>query len=174
MRRRMLFLLGGAAGAGLDQIHVRTGVLSYASPGRVGQPWWVAPQFGAAAVVLFEAARPFSVQADAPGQVTLASDVAWLVGSYAASGLWRRRPRALAVALYLSWAARTIARTDRRSVVTYGALLALLGCAYEHRLAGTGAFSYFRPDLGNVPAWLPGLYLHGAPLALDLARGASA
>ena len=67
MRRRMLFLLGGAAGAGLDQIHVRTGVLSYASPGRLGQPWWVAPQFGAAAVAVFESARPLSAHVDAPG-----------------------------------------------------------------------------------------------------------
>ena len=47
-------------------------------------------------------------------------------------------------------------------------VLTAAGTAYEHFLSGTGAFSYARPDLGNLPAWLPGLYLQGAPLAIDL------
>ena len=48
--------------------------------------------------------------------------------------------------------------------------LAVAGTLYEGTLSGSGAFSYLRPDFYNVPIWLPGLYLHGAPLAITLRR----
>jgi hypothetical protein len=170
MRRSVLFVLGGSAGAALDQIHVRTGVLSYAAPSRLGQPWWVGPQFGAAAVGILDTARFFAGRVDdpAPGQVL--SDMGWFLTSYVATGLVRRRPRALCAGLLVSFVGRIGRRPDWQWVAGYAVLLAAIGCWYEHRLAATHVFGYSEPALGNIPAWLPGLYAQGAPLALDLAR----
>ena len=170
MRRTFAFLLGGIGGAALDRIHVRHGVLSY--PDTPGQPWWVAPQFGIATIGVLESARPFAdagADADIDPVGRIVTGAAWFVGSYAASGMLdRRHARALAAALVLCAAARTTRRRDRARALPYAHLLTAAGTAYEHFLSGTGAFSYARPDLGNVPAWLPGLYLQGAPLAIDL------
>jgi hypothetical protein len=164
--RALEFLLGGAGGAALDRIHVRYDVLSY--PGSPGQPWWVAPQFGIATIAVLEAARRVGGENRRGGRELL-TGAAWFVGSYAASGpLDRRHARALTAAFSLCAAARIARREDRRRVLPYALLLAAAGTAYEHFLAGTEAFSYTRPELGNVPAWLPGLYLQGAPLAVDL------
>jgi hypothetical protein len=162
-----VFLLGSVGGAALDRIHVRHGVLSY--PESAGQPWWVAPQFGIATIGVLEGARLFAAdEVERDGRL-LMTGAAWFVGSYAASGaLDRRRPRALAAALAVCAAVRIARRRDRSRMIPYALLLTIAGTTYEHILAGTGAFSYARPDLGNVPAWLPGLYLQGAPLAIDL------
>jgi hypothetical protein len=169
VRRALEFLLGGAGGAGLDRIHVRNGVLSY--PETDGQPSWVAPQFGIATIVMLEGARRVADGDDPSTGRDLAVGAAWFVGSYVASGrLDRRHARTLAVAFALCAAARIARRPDRRRVLPYALLLTAAGTAYEHFLAGTGAFSYTRPELGNVPAWLPGLYLQGAPVAIDLVR----
>ena len=169
-----MFLLGGAGGAGLDQIHVQAGVLRYRSPAVAGQAWWVAPQFGVAAVAALDAARLFSPRVDEPAASRIAGDATWFVASYLASGLVDRRgARSFAAVLVFLWVARVARRRDRLPLIAYAAMLAVTGTAYEHLLAGTGAFSYARPGLGNVPAWLPGLYLQGAPLAVDLARAIS-
>ena len=139
----------------------------------------MAPQFGIATIGVLEGARPFAkghADADADADdddtgsaVRIVTGAAWFVGAYAASGtLDRRHARALAAALVLCAAARTARRSDRRRVIPFALLLTAAGTAYEHFLSGTGAFSYARPDLGNLPAWLPGLYLQGAPLAIDL------
>ena len=166
MRRTLAFLLGSIGGAALDRIHVRHGVLSY--PDASGQPLWVAPQFGIATIGVLESARLFA-DADIDPAGRIVTGAAWFVGSYAASGtLDRRHARALAAALVLCAAARTARRRDRARALPYALLLTAAGTAYEHFLSGIGAFSYARPDLGNVPAWLPGLYLQGAPLAIDL------
>ena len=170
MRRTLVFLLGGIGGAALDRIHVRHGVLAYHDAS--GQPWWVAPQFGIATIGVLQSARLFT-DADADAGTGTAGRIvtgaAWFVGSYAASGMLdRRHARALASALVLCAAARAARRRDRRRVIPFALLLTAAGTGYEHFLSGTGAFAYTRPELGNVPAWLPGLYLQGAPLAIDL------
>jgi hypothetical protein len=169
VRRLIVFLLGGIAGAGLDQIHVQSGVLSYPRSGRLSQPWWVAPQFGAAFVAVFDTAQPVAARAGHPQRI--APDAGWFVGAYLATGVLRRWPRPLGALLYLSWAMRMAHRAERRWVIAYAAALALAGSAYEHALSGTSAFGYADPEIGNIPSWLPALYLHGAPLALDLAAG---
>ena len=174
MRRAALFLLGGVSGAALDQIHVQSGVLSYRSSSAFGQPWWVAPQFGLAAVAIAESARPFAAPGSAVVRGRTASDLRWFVGSYLATGLVRRRPHALLAAFVLIFVARMTHRTDRLRVIAFALLLAIAGSTYEHRLAGTGSFSYRDPGLGNVPIWLPGLYVQGAPLAIDLVHTWSA
>ncbi len=174
MRRPVLFVLGGSAGAALDQIHVRTGVLSYPGASRLGQPWWVGPQFGVAAVGILDTARLFAVGVDDPTPGQVLSDIGWFLASYVATGLIRRRPLALGAGLLVSFVGRISRRSDWRWVAGYAALLAAVGCWYEHRLAAIDAFEYSDPVLGNVPPWLPGLYAQGAPLALDLARSLSA
>jgi hypothetical protein len=168
VRRLLAFLLGGIGGAALDRIHVRHGVLSY--PDASGQPWWVAPQFGIATIGVLQSARLFADDdTDPAGRIV--TGAAWFVGSYAASGMLdRRHARALAVAFVLCAAARTARRKDRWRVLPFSLLLTAAGTGYEHFLASTGAFAYARPGLGNVPSWLPGLYLQGAPLAIDLVK----
>jgi hypothetical protein len=159
-------VLGGIGGAALDRVHVRNGVLTY--PDAAGQPWWVAPQFGIATIGMLESARAFADD-DTDSAAGIVTGAAWFVGSYAASGaLDRRHARALTAALLLCAAMRIKRRRDRGRVIPFALLLTAAGTAYEHFLAGTGAFSYAQPGLGNVPAWLPGLYLQGAPLAIDL------
>lgn len=168
MRRPLVFVLGAIGGAALDRIHVRNGVLSY--PNAPGQPWWVAPQFGIATVGVLESARLFAGDGTNPA-TGIVTGAAWFVGSYAASGaLDRSHARALAAALVVCAAARTARRPDRGRVAPFALTLAAAGTAYEHWLSATGAFSYARPALGKVPASLPGLYLQGAPLALDLVK----
>lgn len=122
-------------------------------------------------MAIAEAARPVASGTDDPsvrGRRTVGINIGWFVASYLATGLLRRRPSTLAAALLLTFVARMALRTDRGRIVAFALVLAVLGTGYEHRLAGTGAFGYAEPALGNVPVWLPGLYLHGAPLAVDL------
>ena len=161
----MLFVAGSIGGALLDQIHVRGGVLSYPKPDLARQPWWVAPQFGVGALLVDASARPMARRA-APR--SLAPDAAWFFASYLASGAFRRWPRMLAFAFLVTW----MARVRREPVLAgYSVALAAAGTAYESWWSSTGAFSYSSPDVAGVPLWLPGLYLHGAPLALAVARG---
>ena len=83
-----------------------------------------------------------------------------------------RRPPVTAGARSGDRAPTAVAKTARRASEGYNVprwrvgLFGVLSLFYF--LSGIGAFSYARPDLGNVPAWLPGLYLQGAPLAIDL------
>ena len=158
----LLFVAGSIGGALLDQIHVRRGVLSYPKPTVAGQPWWVAPQFGVGALVVERSAR----RVPSPPR-SVASDAAWFFGAYAATGLLRRWPRALAAVFAATWLARV---RRQPALAAYSVALALGGSAYEGWWSSTGAFSYADPDVGGVPMWLPGLYLHGAPLAVDVAR----
>jgi hypothetical protein len=173
VRRRALLFTGAAAGAALDQIHVQTGVLSYRKPTFLRQSWWVAPQFGVAAVAIAEAARAFAARSPDGGEsrsIGLGPDAVWFVASYVSTGLCRRWPRALSTLLLLTFFARLARRDDAGRVAVFAFGLAAFGTGYEHTLSGSGAFSYADPDVGNVPLWLPILYLQGAPLAIDLVR----
>jgi hypothetical protein len=52
----------------------------------------------------------------------------------------------------------------------FGVALALAGCLVEAAEIEFGWFAYADADVIGVPFWLAGIYLHGAPLALDVAR----
>jgi hypothetical protein len=161
---------GGAVGLSLcDQIHVHSGVLSYDSPGPFDQAWWVLPQFALATAAIYAGARPVARRLAEPAPAALAAATLWFVGVYAVSGVADRWPHVLAAALGLTWAARVAASSNRAALVAYSLLLAAVGTGYEAALSSTGAFEYARQDF-VVPIWLPGLYLHGAPLALALTR----
>src|SRR5260221_12222125 len=164
----IVFVAGSLGGALCDQIHVQSGVLAYPHPWLADQAWWVAPQFGVGMIVVLAAAR-IAVRGDTtrPPTSRVAIDAAWFLGVYAASGLGHGHPVALAVAFVVTWLAR---RPDRRGAVPFSILLSAGGVLYEGTLAGSGAFHYARPDLFHVPVWLAGIYLHGALLALSVAR----
>ena len=166
---------GAVGGAALDQIHVQSGVLSYPHPTLLDQAWWVAPQFGAAVLVMLGAATPMAKAAAKRmprlSAQQVATEAVWFVGAYAASGVFgNRHPAALALVYAVTWLARLIPRPDRLVVAATAVALAAGGVLYEGTLAGTGAFHYTHADVYHVPVWLAGIYLHGAPLLITVAR----
>jgi hypothetical protein len=171
-----LLVFGGIGGAALDQIHVQSGVLAYRHPWLWDQAWWVAPQFALACVGLFLAARSWAartrVVGGRPARGRVAADAAWFLAAYGASGLFGRHGALLTAGYLVTWVARMAWpwRLDRMPVAVFSVLLAIGGCLYEGTLASTCAFHYTHPDLYHVPVWLAGIYLHGGPLAITLAR----
>jgi hypothetical protein len=176
----VVFLVGLVAGPLLDQIHVRSGALSYAHPWFWDQAWWVGPQFGLA--FAFLAAVAVGVQhhlgTRTPPMVPferIVQQFAWFVGAYAATGLLWREPVLLCALLVGALAVRVASvRPDapsRRAIV----LLALVGTAYEGTLSSLpGTFSYAETHGLPVPVWLPLLYAHGAPILRTFMRNAVA
>lgn len=172
----LLFVCGCVGGAFADNVfHVQFGVLSYPHPDLLGQAWWVGPQFGVATIGILLGAGMFAPRVAAPAARDFVTGAAWFVGAYLASGVvdhLRLRPELLLGAYLATFGARVAARpaAERAPVMLYAALLAVGGVLYEGTLAATGAFSYGRPDVYHVAMWLPGIYLHGGPLGLALAR----
>ena len=166
-----LFVVGAIGGAAYDQIHVQAGVLAYPRADVLGQSWWVAPNFGLAAVMIAVTgawvarwAQRLRVQPVTDSE--LFSGFAWFTLAYLASALLPFAPPVTFGLFLATWLARVLPRPDRLPQLVEGVGLALCGTSFEAALSATGAFHYLHPDLGLVPAWLPGLYLHGAPLAL--------
>lgn len=182
VRRRALAWLAlavalGALGAACDQIHVRAGLLSYPDPFIADQAWWVPLNFAVLLTSLVAATIPLVRRGVGlggtapPPNATLAADLAWFAGAYALSGLVAPdHPGALAVAYVAVWVPRIWRRADRAFLFPYGVALALAGCGIEALEIELGWFSYADPDVIGVPFWLAGIYLHGAPLALGVAR----
>ena len=168
-----LFAAGGIGLALCDQIHVQAGVLDYDTGGFFGQAWWVPLQFGLAAVAIVAGAAPFARGRAKPGTVAFLTGTLWFVAAYAASGLFDAHPYALAAAFVVTWALRVAFARQPSSLVAFSLLLAAAGTGAEAILSAAGTFAYTNPDLLGVPIWLPGLYLHGAPLALALAAALS-
>ena len=170
----LLVVLGGGLGLTLcDQLHIHAGVLAYPSSDvRIGdQSWWVAPQFLAAALLILAAAAIVVRIRPRPGSWTTVTRAGvWFVGIYAATAMFEHHPRVLAIVVTLLWIDRVILRTDRWQLIGFSIALALTGTLYEGTLAGSGAFAYRHPDVFHVPMWLPALYLHGAVLAVAVAR----
>ena len=166
----MLFVLGGIGGALCDQLHTQLGVLHYPKPVLFGQAWWVAPLFGAGTIVFYTLAVPFVRRAQGkiarPAPATLAIATAFFLGAYLASCLFDER--ALAAVFLVTWAARMAFTPARAETIVYSILLAVLGSSFEAALSSTGAFVYDKAAYTIVPLWLPGLYMHGAPLGLHL------
>jgi hypothetical protein len=168
-----LFAAGGIGLALCDQIHVQAGVLDYETGGFFGQAWWVPLQFGVAALAIVAGAAPFARGRAKPGAAAFLTGTLWFVAAYAASGLFDAHPYALAAAFVVTWALRVALARQPSSLVAFSLLLAAAGTGAEAILSAAGTFAYANPDLLGVPIWLPGLYLHGAPLALALARALS-
>ena len=166
----------GLFGAACDQFHVQSGLLSYPDPWLWDQAAWVPLNFAALLTGLVAATIPLGRAAarrgvPEPGTARLAADLAWFAAAYALSGLVAPdAPTALAVAFVAAWLPRVALRPERALLVPFGIALALAGCAVEAIEIELGWFSYAEPDAIGLPLWLPGIYLHGAPLALGVAR----
>jgi len=170
-----LFLAGGLGGLLCDQIHVQSGILAYASADFLGQARWVGPLFGTATVVMYLATwvwvgRSERAQSGLVSNRELALHGLWFVAAYFASALLQGQPKLLALVYLLLFLRRLLPRRDAAWQVANGVGLAIGGTTSEALLAATGVFHYNRPDLWTVPLWLPGVYLHGAPLALAVLR----
>jgi len=175
-RARLLpvfFVGGGIGGTLLDQIHVRSHVLRYAHPDLFGQPWWVAPQFGVAVVVILVATVRFTDRVGRGSQdaVPMLADASAFVAAYAVTGLLHRHPWLVLIALCAIWVGMTLAHRDRRMFIAISLALAVVGPIYESVLTGTSAFHYtVTPLVLRVPVWLPALYLVAGTLAGSTAR----
>lgn len=165
-----LFVGGGLGLSACNQIHVEAGVLSYPNPGPLDVAWWAPLLFGVAALVICAGAVPFARRLREPGTGAFVSGTLWFTGAYAASGIFDGSPEALAAAYALAWAARVAIAEDRLGLAAFSLLLAAGGGGAEAALVAADTFEYAREDLLGVPIWLPGLYLHGAPLALAVTR----
>jgi hypothetical protein len=166
----------GLLGAACDQFHVQSGLLSYPDPWLWDQAPWVPLNFAVLLTGLVAATIPIGRIAAArgvpdPDARRLAADFAWFVGMYGLSGLVAPdEPGLLAVAYVALWVPRIALREDRSLLFPFGIALAFAGCAVEAIEIELGWFAYADPDVAGVPFWLAGIYLHGAPLALDVAR----
>jgi len=171
-----LALCLGLLGAALDQFHVQAELLSYPQSLLLDQAAWVPLNFAVLLTTLLAATIPLGRIADArgvpvPGGRRLAAGLAWFVAAYGLSGLIApEAPAALAAAYVAVWVPRVARRPDRALLYPFGIALALAGCLVEAAEIELGWFSYADPDVIGVPFWLAGIYLHGAPLALDVAR----
>lgn len=170
-----LALALGLLGAANDQFHVQSELLAYPDPWLLDQAWWVPLNFAVLLTSLVAVTMPLARRwlpgAPAPANARLAADFAWFVGAYALSGLVAPdNPGALALAYVVVWIPRVWTRPERRFLAAYGLALALAGCSVEAAEIAFGWFSYADPDVVGVPFWLAGIYLHGAPLALGVAR----
>jgi len=166
------FIVGGLGGALLDQIHVRAHVLRYAHPGLAGQPWWVAPQFGIAVVLILVASVTIARRmVSSRDLVPFVVDATIFVIAYVVTGVLRRYPWAIAMILVVLWVAMLLVHQDRALLSTVSLGLAVAGPIYESLLTWTGAFRYTVTPLAlRVPAWLPVLYLNAGVLGASVAR----
>jgi hypothetical protein len=172
--RLFQFLIGGVLGAALDQIHVRFGVLYYPHPVFLDQDWWVVPLFGAATIAFLITATPFARALEGrtsrPSGLRIALQALTFVAAYFATGILKDHSAALAMFFLLSFALRMAWIPAGATIALFSILSAILGTGFEILLSSTGAFYYSAPDFLGVAFWLPGLYAHGAPLALSIAR----
>lgn len=171
----LVWLVGGMAGAACDQIHVRFGVLWYPVAQLWGQPWWVMPNFGLGAIAIALLSQPLVRMSAArrpkePDDRDILLAGAWFLVAYVASGVWQAHPRALLAGYVITWLARVLPRWDRQALLLHGLGLAAGGTTYEALLTQLDTFHYRQSALAGVAIWLPGIYLHGSPLALQLAR----
>ena len=166
-----VFVLGGVAGALLDLIHVRTGPPSYPDSTWFGQPWWVIPEMGAAALLgpfgTIVSARVLRVGVRRDVRAFAAASV-WFAAAYWTSALLRDVPWLGALVLGGTWAARVAVSRDRSLLLVVSVGMAIAGTAVEMILTNAGVFSYADPQMLGVAVWLPTLYAHAALLIVRI------
>jgi hypothetical protein len=175
MRRWLVwFVACGIGGALLDQLHTHLGVLSYREPVLFGQAWWVAPNFGFGGLVFLALGLVIAKRAGAalplPSDRRLLIESAWFLGAYLISCFFFEHPWLMSCSFAAVWAVRIASGPAKPSFLLYSLIVAALGTGYELTVTSTGSYWFHHPDVHTVPAWLPGLYLNGAPLGLHLAK----
>ncbi|PJZ53337.1 hypothetical protein [Leptospira adleri] len=165
----VVLMLGGIGLAACDQIHVQYEVLKYFHNGLWGQAWWVAPQFFLATFLMYLGVFLIRKETGEFDGKKFVLSVLLFAVAYYASGLFATRPYTLAAAYLLFWIFRIFFEKERERFVLFSVLLAISGTLAEGLISRAGLFIYMQPDFLLVPIWLPGLYLHGAPLIWNLA-----
>jgi hypothetical protein len=169
----ILFVLGSIVGLDCDQIHVQFAVLRYSNPDFLGQPWWVGPQYGLAAVIACLVAW-VSIPATTAvrfGKALMRLSL-WFFGAYLTTGLLADHAELLAGLLFASWICRMIRLYRDWMVIVFSSALAIVGTLYEVLLTGANTFAYLGAQVLGVPIWLPGLYLHAGPFVVGLSARA--
>ncbi len=173
-RHRRALLAGWLVGCTLlltigDQFHVHFDVLAYPGPGLLwGQAWWVAPLFAASTIGFIVLAWPFATRITDPSDRDLATGTAWFFGTYVATAVAGHHVIPLTILIVAVWIARVARRSDRAPVIAYSVILAVAGTLVESFINHQGWAHYDVASFLLVPAWLPALYLQGAPMALAL------
>jgi hypothetical protein len=156
----LLAVLGGSICLVGDHLHATMGVLYYSHPVVWAQAWWVWPLFaGATLLAVFGAGTTRRVFGAAPLDSRpreVLSDAIAFMTAYAFTSFGHQRPTVVLLVLLAFWAARAI--TLPGWVAAYSVVAMIGGCAFEATLSSTGAFTYYHPDWGGVPRWLPGIY----------------
>lgn len=166
-----VFLLGGVTLTLCDRMHIAYGVLEQADRSLAGQAAWVFPMFGSLSIGLVLAYGWLRRRLDEPaGEADARATVtsaAFALGAYASSGPLDELGAILALIFVALWLVRVTRRRSRCALI-FSLGLAVVGPLGEAALSATGAFHYLHPDLGLVPAWLPGIYLHGGLLVAEV------
>ena len=173
MTRWILVALVGAVACTLgDHLHATHGVLTYAHPSVWNQAWWVLPLFfGASLAALFGARvtrKMFRAAPLAPNDPRLvAADGIAFMTAYAMTSFTHDAANATLAVLFAFWIVRMLAGAPTWLVVLSLAN-AVAGPLVEAAISSTGAFTYDHPDFVLVARWLPGIYLHVAPISARL------
>jgi len=167
-----LALSAGVVATICDKIHVITGALSYPDPVMYGQPWWCLPGFILAFLlmgVIYLKMAGFCKGRicieDSVGHVHFQAFTETLLIFtliYFLSGFGSGHPVLLNFLFYGTFLVRLGVTEDRIFILMIAIILAIGGVAGEGFLSLMGLVTYKRPDFFLVPAWLGGLYLHGA------------
>ncbi len=155
-----------------DHLHATHGVLTYAHPALWDQAWWVLPLFFVASLAALLGARVtrkmFRAPPLSPNDARLvAADGIAFVTAYTMTSFTHPAANATLAVLVAFWIARMLAGAPRWLVVLSLAN-AIAGPLVEAAISSTGAFTYDHPDLMLVARWLPGIYLHVAPISARL------
>ena len=171
-----LFILGGLGGTLYDQIHVLGRVLAYPDPVLFQQSWWVVPNFGLGVLLLALTGRwlaRWSLRlVGRPNTEELLVNLAWFTLAYLASALLTFPPPVVLAIFVTTWLLRVLPRADRLPQLLQGLGLAVVGVLWELLFTKLHLFHYLHPDFAvngqgmGVATWLPGLYMHGGPLAI--------
>ena len=171
--RWILVALGGAVVCTLgDHLHATHGVLTYAHPSFWNQAWWVFPLFFAASLAaLFGARATRKLFRAAPLASSdwrlVAADAIAFVTAYAMTSFTHEAANATLAVLAAFWIARMLAGAPPW-LVALSLANAVAGPLVEAAISSTGAFTYDHPDFVLVARWLPGIYLHVAPISARL------
>lgn len=173
MTRWILVALCGAVACTLgDHLHATHGVLTYAHPAFWDQAWWVLPLFFAASLAALFGARVtrrmFKAAPLSPNDPKLvAADGIAFATAYAMTSFTHEAANATLAVLVAFWIVRMLAGAPPWLIVLSLAN-AIAGPLVEAAISSAGGFAYDHPDFMLVARWLPGIYLHVAPISARL------
>jgi hypothetical protein len=172
-------LVGAVLCTVCDHLHATNDVLSYPDPFVSSQSWWVPFLFFGASLASITGVGTVrkllaGKAVGKPGLFRLTSDGIAFVTAYAFTAYGHTLPNVVLAVLALWWVARMLALAEIdaaavRWVVLFSLVTAVVGTGFEASWSALGFFHYHHADLVGVPRWLPGIYLHVAPLAVSFA-----